>query len=117
MMDYSIEKGFKHSALLGGDKTIGKTVTDAAASTLPGLGGDRLIKGFDKAISEDLSSKGAATLTKETKNAMKSAQEVVNSKQFKAGAEIVESVVGGAIGEIPDKLEEEKLRKLEELNK
>lgn len=48
---------------------------------------------------------------------MKSAQEVVNSKQFKAGAEIVESVVGGAIGEIPDKLEEEKLRKLEELKK
>ena len=117
MMDYSIEDGFKHSALLGGDKSIGKTVTDAAASTLPGLGGDRLIKGFDKAISEDLSSKGAATLTKETKNAMKSAQEVVNSKQFKAGAEIVESVVGGAIGEIPDKLEEEKLRKLEELKK
>ncbi len=116
VMDYSIENKFDYSTFLGGNKSIGKTMTDAAASTLPGLGGDRLIKGFDKAISKDLSSKGAATLTKETKNAMRNAQKLVNSKQFKTGANVVESAVGGTAGKIVEELKEEKLR-LEELEK
>ena len=119
LVDYSKERRIEYSTLLGGNKSIAKSITDAAASTLPEMGGDKLIKEFDKAISSDLSSKGAATLTKETKAVMRDAQQLVNSEKFKMGAEALESVVGGTAGKgINDQLDEfEKLKKMEELQR
>lgn len=59
---------------------------------------DNVTSGFNKAVSSDLGSSAAATLTKETKSSMKQAQTMVNSTAVQTGANAVADYMGGMIG-------------------
>ena len=68
-VDVNSANGIEH-VFLGG-KEMPEASIDIAASILGNGLADGFINGFNKAISEDLSSKAAATLTKETKTNLK----------------------------------------------
>ena len=58
---------------------------------------------FSKAISEDLSSKSAATMTKETKASLKQIQKVINSEEVKTTVSTVTGFVTGGLSDFGKK--------------
>lgn len=75
-VDISEQEGFQ---IIGGNKSITNAAVDAVFSTVPGKVVDNAKAGFNKAVTSDLKSNTAATLTKETRASLKQAQETVNS--------------------------------------
>jgi hypothetical protein len=80
--------------LIGDNKSLSSVVVDAASSILSGKAINGLTSNFNKAITSDLSSNAVATLTKETKAAMKQAVATVNSTSVLTGANAVADYVG-----------------------
>ncbi len=96
VVDVSNSKGI--TSVVTGDKPVASSIVDAAASVLPGKAADSVISTANKAISSDLTSKSAATMTKETKNMLKSVQTTVNSESVKTGANAAADYTGGVVG-------------------
>ena len=69
------------------------------AASLGGVFIESIPTVFSKAISEDLSSKSAATMTKETKASLKQIQKVINSKEVKTTVSTVTGFVTGGLSE------------------
>jgi hypothetical protein len=86
-------------SVIGENKSITNAAIDAVSSVVPGKVVDNVTSGFNKAVSSDLGSSAAATLTKETKSSLKQAQATVNSTAFQTGANAVADYTGGMIGE------------------
>ncbi|NLB67668.1 MAG: RHS repeat-associated core domain-containing protein [Bacteroidales bacterium] len=84
--------------VIGENKSITNAAIDAVSSVVPGKVVDNVTSGFNKAVSSDLGSSAAATLTKETKSSMKQAQAMVNSTAVQTGANAVADYMGGMIG-------------------
>ncbi|MDI9604174.1 MAG: RHS repeat-associated core domain-containing protein, partial [Bacteroidota bacterium] len=84
--------------VIGENKSITNAAIDAVSSVVPGKVVDNVTSGFNKAVSSDLGSSAAATLTKETKSSMKQAQATVNSTAVQTGANAVADYTGGMIG-------------------
>jgi RHS repeat-associated protein len=95
-IDISANRGVE--TVVTGGKSVANTAIDAASSVVPGKAVDNVTSSFNKAVSSDLSSNAAATLTKETKSALKQAESVVNSTGVQAGANAAADYVGGVVG-------------------
>ena len=97
--DAAIDVNAKGETLIiGEEKSITNAAIDAVSSVVPGKVVDNVTSGFNKAVSSDLGSSAAATLTKETKSSMKQAQTMVNSTAVQTGANAVADYMGGMIG-------------------
>ena len=75
-IDISEKEGFQ---IIGSKKPITNAAVDAVFSTVPGKVVDNAKAGFNKAVTSDLKSNTAATLTKETRASLIQAQETVKS--------------------------------------
>ena len=95
-IDISSSKGVEN--VVTGEKSVMNTIIDATASVLPGKAVDGATSSFNKAVSTDLSSKTAATLTNETKSSLKQAVSTVNSTGFQTGAKETANYVGKTTG-------------------
>ena len=94
-IDYNASEGLK---TIFDEKETSHSVIDMAAS-LGGVFIERIPTVFSKAISEDLSSKSAATMTKETKAALKQIQKVINSEEVKTTVSTVAGFLTGGLSE------------------
>ena len=82
--------------------TNGKEMSHFVIDMATSLGGvflEEVPNSFSKAISEDLSSKSAATMTKETKASLKQIQKVINSEEVKTTVSTVTGFVTGGLSE------------------
>jgi RHS repeat-associated protein len=94
-IDYNASEGLK---TIFDEKETSHFVIDMATS-LGGVFLEEVPNSFSKAISEDLSSKSAATMTKETKASLKQIQKVINSKEVKTTVSTVTGFVTGGLSE------------------
>jgi hypothetical protein len=94
-VDVSNSKGVE--SVVTGEKTMTNAAIDVAASVFPGKAVNGLTSNFNKAISSDLSSNAAATLTKETKASMKQTQTIVNGTAFQSTAKETANYTGKII--------------------
>ncbi|MPM39692.1 hypothetical protein SDC9_86326 [bioreactor metagenome] len=84
--------------VIGDNKSITNATIDAVSSVVPGKVVDNATSGFNKAVSSDIGSSAAATLTKETKSSLKQAQATINSTTVQTGANATASYTGGVVG-------------------
>ena len=82
------------------EKEISDAVIDVSMSFLGNGLADGFINSFKKAISEDLSSKAAATLTKETKTNLKKTRDFVSSYEFETAVSAITGFATGGVGEM-----------------
>ena len=94
-IDYNASEGLK---TIFDEKETSHSVIDMATS-LGGVFLEEVPNSFSKAISEDLSSKSAATMTKETKAALKQIQKVINSEEVKTTVSTVAGFLTGGLSE------------------
>ena len=80
-------------------KDIAHAVVDMVSSKVSDKFVDGATVGFNKAISEDLSSKSAATMTKETKAGLKQIRKVINSEEVQTTVSAVTGFVTSSLGE------------------
>ena len=97
-VDVNSANGIEH--VFWGGKEMPEASIDIAASILGNGLADGFINGFNKAISEDLSSKAAATLTKETKTNLKKTRDFVSSYEVKTTVSTVTGFVTSSLGEL-----------------
>ena len=83
---------------VGESKTITETTMDIVFSVAPGKCVNSITSGFNKAVQSDLSSKAAATLTKEAKTSLKKTQSFVNSMGFQTAIHSMGDYSGKLIG-------------------
>jgi RHS repeat-associated protein len=84
--------------VIGENKSITSTAIDALSSVVPGKVVENVTSSFNKAVSSDLGSNAAATLTKETKSSLKQVQVTVNSTAVQTGANAAADYVGKIVG-------------------
>ena len=85
-------------SVLTGEKTVFSATIDAAASILPGKAVDGVTSSFNKAVSSDLSSNTAATLTKGAKETLKQTQTTLNGEVVQTVLNEAASYTGGIVG-------------------
>lgn len=87
-------------------KPITNAAVDAVFSTVPGKVVDNAKAGFNKAVTSDLKSNTAATLTKETRTSLKQAQETVKSLPAEIVTDAITSYPAGVLsGQINTELD------------
>lgn len=84
--------------IVGENKPVGKIAVDAVSSVVPGKAANELASGLNKAISSDLSSSAAATMTKEIRSELVNAQKNINSLSGEIIRESTANFTGGLIG-------------------
>jgi hypothetical protein len=105
-VDVSQTKGVE--SVITGNKSITKTMIDAATSLIPADKGiQKLTDNFNHAITSDLTSNAAKTLTKDAKTALKNTQKIANSKTMQtsanAAANYLVNITGGQGNEMVNK--------------
>ena len=83
-----------------GTKNISHAIVDVAVSKVSDKIADGFTNGLSKAISNDLSAKSAATMTKETKEGLKQTQKFINGKGFQTTVSAVTEFKAGVTGEL-----------------
>lgn len=99
-MDITSNGGIAVSVLIGGEKSVTETVIDGVAAIGSEVVSGAISGGLNKAITGDLSAKSAATMTKETKTAIKELQKVTRSDSFNKTIETGTNFVTGSLGEV-----------------
>ena len=73
-------------------------VIDIASSVVPGKAADKIMSGLNKAITSDLNSNTAATMTKEIRSELVNAQKNINSLSGETVKESTANFIGGLVG-------------------
>ena len=101
VVDAAVDVNYTDGAkIIGGEKKTSDVVIDISMSFLGNGLTDGFINSFNKAISEDLSSKAAATLTKETKANLQKTKDFVNSYEFETAVSTITGFATGGVGEM-----------------
>ena len=82
---------------IGENKSITNAAINAIFSIVPGKVVENITSGFNKAVTSNLGSSVASTLTKETKSSMRQAQAMANSITVQTGANAVADYTGGMV--------------------